>query len=191
MFDHIVQAKGVALYVLTSQQLERTIGSFTAIGSMGRDLAQAVREPGGTIRATRSFSYESPLLTLAAEIAMRSQLAKLLGFSWPLKITDEHFEFTAQLIETLKQEYTASFPGGRFAVVFYPGASANSLGLIPWFERKGIHYLNYEKLPLRRITDKPVSVDYDGNPTAEAYRIVAAQLARDLKNWTKVEPAGQ
>jgi hypothetical protein len=110
-----------------------------------------------------------------------SALLRYFDIAWPLRFTQRHFDFFAEVMLAAKNEAEKSFTQVDFYVVFYPESSISfAKELRDACEKRGLKVLDYSSLLMSTATNGNHEVHGDGHPSPATQFIFSYLLDRDL-----------
>lgn len=181
LWEGVQEDQGVGIYFFVNFHLPRVFGNMSHLATWGDYLPYVSENSKGQFEYLGSFKDARPLLTLFYKILWNLPSVQFFGMDWPFYFSDTHFEKFARIIQQMKSNYEARFPGSTFYVAGYPGSPSNLMAnLQPHFERLGIKYLDYSGFQPHLYTGKRAQIKYDGHPTKETVELWSKLLARDL-----------
>lgn len=183
LWNGISESEGVAVYVLFKGHLERFVGPMSIVGSWGPLLPFATEDDSGRFVVKGNFLTERPISTFFYRLIWPSQIRKFFSINIPWRYDRTDYQRFAKMVLQVKNDYLKRFPDQKFYVVFHPIETSEAFveNLSEEFEALGIEYLDYGVFKLQKYTSKPAYLQWDGHPTAEANRILAPVLVKDLR----------
>lgn len=179
--QEVKEKEGIAFYIFYNGHLERNIPSL----SWGRSwdgnylvYNKNSLEKTGIIKQKETMKYW--LFKAVKEMAFMN----LFQINYPLKITNQHLEKTADIIEEAYHIYTQKFGNNNFVVLVYPGSK------LPLLVQQRLNMLNIQILnyaDLFTLQQSEYWIKEDGHPNEKANQRVAQELEIDLKN--KLQPS--
>jgi hypothetical protein len=182
LWTGIQEPQGVAVFVLFNDHMNRFLGSLSVAGDWGSQLPYAYEKSPGQFVVEGTFETARPLLTSLYRFLFKSQIRKYFGMNLPWKYSRENYQAFGRMILQIKNDYLTRFPGQKFYVLIHPfnGDEAFVTQISDEFENLGIEYFDYSPFKLSRFSEQPVQFELDGHPNAEANRIMAPIMAKDL-----------
>lgn len=115
----------------------------------------------------------------------KSQFLQRVKFDWPLGNSwdrPETLAVTGALITASAKSFQEKFPGSPFYVVFFPSKKSIpfAAALTPILDRAGVPYLTMHGL-LDHLERDERTVDRTGHPTALTNKLLAKEIARQLR----------
>lgn len=175
--SQVPQRDGLAVYTAIDAHVARAIGSMHVATSLRGGFPYFRLEPDARLVQRGSFVSGRPWLQIWFDFMSLSQVLRYFNVDLPLRISDDHLELVAALIDESRKHYQTQFGSDRFYVLLYPQATVLPR-LKPHLDRRGLRYFDYTNM--FDTETRPVVIEGDGHPTPLAYRLVAERLARDL-----------
>jgi len=166
-----------AVYTFSDGHIERAIGSYRLVSSFGRFFPYYAFDQQGRLRRLGNFEEGRPWRSAFYRLLNKSQVMRYYRPGIAPRLRDEHSALSAAIIGESDRLLRERF-GGRLYVLLYPG-SRFAPQLVRRLEQLGVAYLDYSSL--FDPAAPGYSIEGDGHPTPQAYRVVARQLARDLR----------
>ena len=178
-WDEIAPSGGLAIYVYFWGHVDRVVGKMRDFGWQQGKPHYALTD--GKLRRVGILADAHPLLSLAHGFIAQTEIVRFFHIEYPTLLSADKLDLTAAILQGIKDKYLERFPEGKFVVLLYPTIFAEGTRAIrPFLDRYQISYLDYTRLPLSRYSNEPVYHRLDGHPNANSYRIIAAQIAKDL-----------
>gem|GEM_PF-6139594 len=175
-FAGIRQKKGIALYYLMNDHVQRALGSYHLSRSWGRRLPRFELVDGKPKHVGQMGNLGLPEPLFAG-----FEYLEYIGITWPLYYSDRDLELVAAELAGVRENYLRQFPGGRFVVVIAPRLRAQPVtyDLRAFLEKRQLEYLDYGELEMHDYVAAPF-IPGDGHPSAAYYAKVSAWLVGDL-----------
>jgi len=177
--NEVREDSGLFIYYFARFHILRVIGAMHSMRFKYDDPFYKKNNRDEFVRAG-SFSTGRPLQTFTFRVLLYSKILEALNISFPLRISDQHIQLTAECFEQIQKEFKKQYPQGEFYVLIYPENKGINSRLMPYFEEKGIRYLNYSKL-FPREDPQYYLAEEDRHPSALANQKLAEAMVRDLR----------
>lgn len=174
--NEIPEKEGIAFYIYFHGHVNRAIGDMDSYLSWNMDSPFYYLD-GDKIVRRGSFKTGRKLISKFYEYFATTYICKYFDIHLPGKLRSHHYRFTAKLIEKSMIEYKQQFNNDNFYVVFLPGWGNE---IKPYLEELKINYIDYDRL-LLYWQDK-YRFAGDGHPRPLLYKVMAEQLAKDIKS---------
>jgi hypothetical protein len=186
----IPELEGMAFYLYIGHwHVYRAIGEMMVSNGWGDSLPCLKIDDNNQLVCLGGFKTARPILSRIYEILGHSQFVKAFHVTFPLVLTDRHYELTARIIKQAREKYTALFNNDNFYVIISPATHpddvVSSVAVIPFLKKEGVKYLDYSTLFY--LSQDGYNLKGDGHPTALANRTIAKRLAADIR---KLEQEG-
>jgi len=180
--DDIAVSNGTAIYIFTTDQLRRVVGTATYIGAWGAT-SPVLRNENHKIVILGRFVDIHPLKSAIYDWISRRNIFRFFKMDWPV-ISERDYEKFADHILWLREEYRKhTSPNNDFVFVFYPERSRrlNYEWLRANLEKRQISFLDYTDRPMDHYLAEKSEIPLDGHPSAAAHEKLAEMLLSDLK----------
>ena len=114
--------------------------------------------------------------SLLFDILNKSYFTEYIKFNYPKSIGDRELEFTARLIDEMRNEYIRQFGNDKFYVLLLPGFD-NSI--IPYLEKYNVNYIDESDL-IEDYWKSEYIFPIDTHPTGELYDSLSKALTKEL-----------
>lgn len=181
MWEGIEPREGIVLFNYSyAMHMRRFLGTIVSIGEYGSHRAYLEYDQNKKKYIYRgAYSKQKRFYVLIANLLNQSKFLRFIGFDWP-RVTEESLENYARAILQVKENYINLYGNkNQFVVYFQPEKKWNNL--IPYLEKYKIHYLDYTDFQITNYAQSTLYIPNDGHPTAEYNRLLAEQMACDLK----------
>jgi hypothetical protein len=175
----IAESHGTVLYDFIDDDLARSMGAMSVIGTWGSGRHHFFLNGKGEPETDGPFRSVQPIRTAIFRLLEESNILRYFGVDIPWWNGDEDWRLLVRLVVAMKSEATR-LGAGKFYLLFWPG-SRLSTRMIPYLEKEKIDYIDYSHWEMGRLTRGPAKLAYDGHPTAEADRILADSLVQVLQ----------
>jgi hypothetical protein len=174
----IPEHQGIAIYTFIDDHIGRAIGDMRDYNNWEQHAPFYTLDAHDKLVRQGDFTSGRPLLSFLYWVMGKSQILQYYNVTFPPRIREEHIRLTARMIAEASTAFHQQFPSAEFYVLLYPGARRGK-DIIPYLVEAGVKYLDYASLiawPHPELTQAD-----GGHPTAQGHKMVAAQLARDLR----------
>ncbi len=167
------------VYTFIDSHVKRAIGSMHYYAAWMADCPLYVfnADKTGVVRRG-SFRTGRPRHSFLYGLVGRSQVFRLIHFDWPRRISRRDINLVCSMIEASRDRFKLLFGSDRFYVLFYPGSDLVQK-MAPRLASRGISVLDYSHLV--NWDDKKYHLPADDHPNPQTHRLIAEQIARDLK----------
>lgn len=184
--NEIIPAQGASLYIYTDNQIKRSVGAMSVVGNWGQKSAVLEAEDTYSFRHTGTHARERWIRTLMLRILWKSYTVQFFKMDLPFRITENDYDRMARelkAIEKLYQEKTSR--ENPLIVVIYPEhLKETNLGLLKKaLAAHSVLFIDYSAIAMDVRIPEQARTDYDGHPTAAAYRHLAHLLNEDLQKY--------
>lgn len=172
----------VGLYVFNTTHIRRVIGAMKVVTHWGKDFPSFVLDDSGNLVNEGSFIQSHPIRQKVYSLLDKSKLLSTIGLDFPFFMGKKNIELVAKLMDQSSKEFKKKFPGSEFYIVFYPRdcATQSAQSLIPYLKKYDIKYILCPDLFDGKLPADKLTVD-GGHPTAEANKILAGWIAKELR----------
>lgn len=172
--------RAMAIYTLIDDHVARAIGSMVPYTGWASNAPHYVLERGRPVRRGSFKTGRPGLQNGLYDLLGRSHILKYFRIDLPPALTDRHLQLVCGIVSACREAFERQFASEGFYAVCYPGEvhEAVSRRLIPMLRARGLTVLDYSTLS--GWDAQRLRIPYDGHPTAEANRLLAAQLVKDL-----------
>ena len=177
-----------AIFSYVPDHVRRVIGAMRAVNGFARHFPSYALSADGTLNLEGSFRNAHPRRAGLYQWLGAEGILRALHWDIPLRITGDHLELTARILEEARDTFQRKFGSESFYVLLWPAGiwpgaerhKAETRRMIPFLERAGIRYLDYIDLVDMQDTENVFHKELDSHPTASTYERIAKQLAADL-----------
>lgn len=173
--EQVKENNGVAYYIFFEDHIQRAIGTMHRYTSWLHD-APYYQKKGGQIKRKMNFKEGRPFLSWLYETLYQSSIIEYFSIDFPLKITRDHIEIVALMVEESKNLYSKQFGNEDFYVVLLPLSGESSDNLETFIEI--IDSLGIKTIDLREylVYDDVYSLKGDPHPNAKFNEVIAKAL---------------
>lgn len=168
--------RAALIYTFIDDHVSRAIGAMIPYAGWAANAPYYALEGDRLVRRG-SFKTGRGWPNAAYELFGRSQVLKCFRVDLPPVTTDRHLRLVCRMLEAARDRFAEQMQSDGFYVVCYPGATL-ARRLVPMLRARGISVVDYADW--RGWDEAKYRIPYDGHPTPEAYRVIAARLVQDL-----------
>jgi hypothetical protein len=172
--EEIHEVQGIVIYNFICAHISRVIGASNVVNVWGRFMPYYALDSNDRLVRKGDLVSDRPMLTILYAAVGVTQTAKYFNIRLP-RIRDEHIRLTVRVIEESARAFKEEFDSDAFYVLIYPEAGCSSI--IPYLDQANVKYLDYSTL--FTLEDEELWQP-DRHPTAEAFKLVAEKLTRDI-----------
>jgi hypothetical protein len=174
-FDaEVAEKSGVGLYVFMNDHVNR-VNNTASVAVWHSNEVHYARVADGSFVRDGTFASAEPVRTWLVRLAYGSRALRYLVLKLPP--TSAQLDLTAAALADLVRRFRDRFPGSELYVILYPG-TRRWAELESRFGAHGVRTLDYHAL--FNPAERRYQLGPDGHPTAEADRVLAAGIVRDL-----------
>jgi len=175
--DQVPQDRGVLFYVFIDHHVLRLIGSMSVVQTWGYWLPR-LKLNDGSLQHQGLFGEPRSPADIFRKLIWRSNMVRALDLDFPA-LNERHLDQLAQVLVASRENAREQFGDLPFYVVIFPEQGTLE-GLREALARAGLDYIDL--FTVLRDTPAPPEAYWlaDSHPTAQAHRLVAAALAREL-----------
>ena len=175
----VPETEGITIYVFIDGHVERALGSMYVYNAWGDQMPYYTLDWQDNLVRRGNFTTGRPLISALYSTLAQSEIAKYYNVNIPPRLADRHYSFAARVIAEARDVFKAKFNSDDFYVVIYPDEGDYAEDIIPYFERLGLKYLNYDER-IKLSSEEGLSIAGDGHPTGKAHQMVAEWIVEDL-----------
>jgi hypothetical protein len=176
--EAVPREQAVGVYVFHDSHVQRATGSMQVVTSFGRDFPYFAIDKDDRLVDRGTFRTGQPVRSLVYRALNKSRVVRYAlshWGDWPRSASAEDYRTTAAIVAESKAAFLERFPGGRFVVVLYPGASGS---IRPPLSARGLEVLDFANLFDPHTPG--LSFPIDGHPTPFANAKLAAAIVEAL-----------
>lgn len=171
--------RNIGLFFYHPVHVDRAAGSWPIATEWGAHFPYYVLDSDDQLVFKGNFTSGgrySHLQLMAKKSVLLNALILEAGNYFPF--SDADFRLTAKILVAIKTTFSAKYQNAQFYVVIGPTGAKSSSKMKNLLNEFGVKYLDYSKV---WDPENPASRAAEGHPSPLVYRLVAEQLAKDLK----------
>jgi hypothetical protein len=176
------EPRGFVVYTFIDPHVDRAIGRMALLDfdAWSRFPYYRIGPGGVVVRAGLIDREHPPPLPRFYRLLRRLGVASVFYPDWPKSFTDDHYRFTAKIIEETAREFGRRFTSAGFYVVLFPGAK-NGAKVMSFADPALVRVLDYSTMLEPKDTGAGTPYfQLDGHPTPLLLEMVAGRLVADL-----------